>query len=48
MNHVCEVDECGWSCWMQDGEPTRDISVYFGDAGTVDGEGPCNCEGHDG
>lgn len=45
--HVCTVEDCGWTCWMDDGLYVRDLSVSFGDAGSVDGEAVCGCEGHD-
>lgn len=47
MTHTCSVEECGYSCWLENGEPVRFVTVNYGDAGSVDGEGPCGCEGHD-
>jgi hypothetical protein len=46
-NHECTRAVCGWYCSPgDDGQPTRSISINYGDAGTVDGEGPCECEEH--
>lgn len=45
--HTCTRAECGHSCWLEDGQPTRNISVDHSDAGRVDSEGPCNCELHE-
>ena len=45
--HVCTTEECGWTCRRnEENEPTRTVSQNFGDAGVVDGEGPCPCPEH--
>ncbi len=46
VEHVCTKDECGHVCWLDNDIPTKSVSMYFGDAGSMDGEGPCDCEGH--
>lgn len=55
MSHTCTPDECGYSCHLDTdgtGDPTlrpwRDFSINFGEQGQVDGDGPCDCEEHDG